>query len=314
MNIGSKPSRLKGLLRRSSLAFTPKRKAICIGVSSDLAFAACITFLNFSQFHKEGDFDYLLYSDKNLDSLIAPLSKAGLDVQAIIYRPRIPWQKLWGSKSIAYFSPMVLSKFEALPLLAKYDQVVWLDYDVVIQRTFHELGELTSPVSFMEGSKLGESFIDISNFPSKIINADGVSAELMVFNKNLDSPLEIYESLHEQYSKHFANLRLPEQALFGLVFHELGVRKTILERRRFSPRSLDNRLEELPFMLHGSHSGKFWDGGQFDAGWELYNQKWLDLGGRSFSKQMHARAKALRKIRYVIARLMLAFGHRWEKT
>lgn len=294
--------------RRSVLSYPHAKRAICIGVSSDLAFAACVTFLNFWHFHQDEDFDYLLFSEKNLDDLIAPLSKVGLEVRSIIYRPPIPWKKLWGSKSVAYFSPMVLSKFEALPLLGKYDQVVWLDYDVVIQRRFYELKELTSPVSFMEGSNLGESFVDTNHFPPTIINADGVSAELMVFNKNLNSPLELYETLHKLYLKHFANLRLPEQALYGLVFHENGVRKTVLERRRFSPRSLDKGLKEPPLMLHGSHSGKFWDGGQFDAGWELYYEQWLNLGGKSFSKEAHARAKALRKIKYGLARLVLAFG------
>lgn len=284
---------------------TKSKIAVGIGVSSDLAFAACVTFLNIAKFNDTSKYTFYLFSDRNTEVLVAPLRKSGLEVRTIVYKPPVDWRKLWGCRSVAYFSPMVLSKFEALSLVEKHDLVIWLDYDVVILRSFEELEDIDTPFAFMEGSNLGESFTDPSVLDESVKHASGVSSELMVFRNTLLDSHVLKRKLYEEFESHFDNLRLPEQAIFGVVLRELNVQSTVLERSRFSPRTVNPYSPETPLMLHAAHAGKFWDGGQPDPRWEVHYSKWLDLGGQKFSGAKHLRVKTLRKVRYVFARLAL---------
>jgi hypothetical protein len=140
----------------------------------------------------------------------------GADFEVEVYRPRVDWTKLWGSRAIAYFSPLVLAKFEGFRLLSSFPTVVWLDYDIVIRAPLSELwtrGEFD--IAYLSSSQPMKNGFTVA---PKGIDGDkeGMSAALIVFKRSFRDWECASQDLYSIFSRNYSNLYYPEQAVFDL--------------------------------------------------------------------------------------------------
>lgn len=282
--------------------------AVCLGVSSDLAFAAAITILNFSNLHPNSRTKFYLFSDKKLEGLLQPLVRRGLNIDSIVYEPPVSTISLWSSREIAYFSPLVLSKFEALKLLESHKKVLWLDYDIVIRKPLHELLSREEPVCFVGGGEARVSFHKDAPFTEGFMGKVGVNAGIMLFTSNFPNAQLNHSELYHLFEQNMSYIRLPEQAIFTLLFELNTIRPGHLDAATYCARAGKKLENEDPSVLHSPYKAKFWNGGPYSAEWQELYDEWISIGGRSFSSFRHEFSKSLRKVKYVLATALRMMG------
>ena len=64
-----------------------EKTAVCIGLTHDFEFAAGVVLLNFIDLHGSSNFDFKIYSDKDLPRLKRIMLSQGVGVEVIKYRP-----------------------------------------------------------------------------------------------------------------------------------------------------------------------------------------------------------------------------------
>jgi lipopolysaccharide biosynthesis glycosyltransferase len=280
-----------------------EKVAICISVSSDLAFAAAVTFINFISIHGTEGFHFRLFSDSKLPRMVNVFQKLGADFEVEVFRPPLSWVKLWGSRAIAYFSPMVLAKFEGFQLLDSFPRVVWLDYDIVITKSIAELWTREGFDFAYAGSSQpkGSGF----TIPPEVIKPDeeGMSAGILAFRRGFLGYGNAASELYKLFNTHHSHLYYPEQAIFDLY----------LDRHPgFKHWKLDEKFGSYPgnevpgnAILHAYGSKKFWSGLHNDL-WVNYHSEWLSRGGWSWNPILSKCYKAVRAAKHILARVLLA--------
>lgn len=286
------------LSQESESVSSDKGTAVCFSASSDLAFAIGVTLLNFVSIHGSEGFHFRIFSDTKLEKLVSIFVKLGVDIKVERYRPPVSWFELWSSKAIAYFSPLVLAKFEGFRLLEHFRTVIWLDYDIVLQASLEELwtkkdfdiGYLGSSQPISKGFIVPPVGIDGSR--------EGFHAATIVFKRSFKGFETACQELYSLFSKNAANLYYPEQAVFDLF---------LASRKDFVRWELDASFGQYPGnelpdtkILHAYGSKKFWNG-LGDPTWTRFYENWLALGGAPWSPLASRIKKGARAIRYLIA-------------
>lgn len=261
--------------------------AVAWGVSRDLVFAVGTSLLNFQEHHQDSEetISYFIYSNgwKKGDEL--PFSRMDLDITLYEYSPPIRPQTLLREKVFAYFTPLVLSKFEVLHQSKIFGTTVWLDYDIYIRAPILEAlknSRTGTLMSFMNGGKLEDAFIG-----QRIPHEDqhpkhlsfGMSAQIIVVSKT--EPQQSSRWLSDLYSfveKYPNRLYLPEQAAFNWLINQEGIAYEVIDRDIFGLHPKDSGPASLVEHCYGPK--KFWSG-EKHAGWESFFKKWLLLGGSS---------------------------------
>lgn len=278
--------------------------AICISSSSDLAFAAAVTFLNFIKIHGVEGFHFRFFSDSKLPRMQKIFRDLGANFEVEVYRPPISWLDLWGSRAIAYFSPLVLAKFEGFRLLSSFPTVVWLDYDVVITNSLAELWNRSDfDLAFMgSGQAIAKGFISP---PGDVdTESEGMSAGVMVFRSTFVDHAKVPSDLYGVYSKSYDSLYYPEQAVFDLYF---------LSKQSFVRWKLDSKFCSYPgiesprdLIIHSFGPKKFWNGLENES-WSSNYEEWLNLGGWLWNPSKTKLAKLVRGLKHMTARFLLLF-------
>jgi len=278
--------------------------AICISASSDLSFAAAVTFINFIRIHGVEGFHFRFFSNSRLPRMEKIFRDMGADFKVELYRPPVSWTKLWGSKAIAYFSPLVLAKFEGFRLLSSFATVLWLDYDIVISGSLAELWKRRDfDLAFMgSGQAMAKGFIST---PTEVDpEREGMSAGVMVLRSSFANHDKVSPDLYGIYSKTYSSLYFPEQAVFDLYF---------LSNQDFVYWKLDDRFCAFPgresatnLITHSFGPKKFWNGLQNDS-WSSNYEEWLNSGGWSWNPLQSNLAKLVRGLKHLTARFLILF-------
>jgi lipopolysaccharide biosynthesis glycosyltransferase len=278
------------------------KTAVCIGVTSDLAFAACVTFINFSQHHNHEKFVFFLFSDKKLDNFAQPLRDMGLEVRTVKYRAPLSWLQLWRSRAIGYFSPLVLSKFEALRLLSDHQGVLWLDYDILIQKPLDEIlqaGEFDMSFVLSPGA-VSDAFPRLEELRiSQFGQSRGMSAGFLSLRNSFPNHQEAPDKLYELFNKFSKHLYLPEQGVFDLFFTNSHARIEHLDYSKYcSP--VENEFSSTSSIIHTAGPNKFWNSTDNDE-WSANYIKWKNAGGGGYHPLYSRIKRTARKMKYVLA-------------
>lgn len=187
------------------------------------------------------------------------------------------------------YTPLVFCKYECFKLLEKYDNVLWTDYDVVIQKDLRTL-VLDNPTGFK--SLYSPIFAEDFSFLSQIradgyeackrdhfdLNSVSIATGIFCLSRYFSDPGKIYRSciqFSEYYGKYLVH---PEQAVLNMVIarYQLNVRH-IPWLYAVHP---EKNIELVPdaFILHAYAQPKFWNGLHNDT-WQKNYEMWLQMGG-----------------------------------
>ncbi len=182
------------------------------------------------------------------------------------YRP-----KAKNDEVISYFSRMVYCKYECFALLDDYDEVVWSDYDVVVQDKLdefctingHEFNILTCSDgirTMLYKDLVHKEILDYD------LDCDGVSTPIFALSNKLPEYREIHRWCYDKTTAWGEDLYLPEQCIFGFAVQEFDIP---LRRYEFNEYACyPTKAVGGEKIIHAAGQPKFWDG--------LHNDTWDD--------------------------------------
>jgi len=279
-----------------------KKKAIVFCATGNMAFAIGSVMM-----------DIIAKTSLKFDEFVIihnGMNKKDIGILSSIYQTRFIRYKFPCSKSsfhegsLNYFTEMVYAKFECFNLLKDYSQLLYTDYDIVIQKDINELfdGKSSFKIMYTNNAKVSDQFFE----PIKEFNMDApaVSCALFFLQDSLPNYSILSDWCYVKAKKFGKNLRYPEQAIFDLLLQNYNLSPEVIpidpycSHPELTPNAVNAKI------LHAWGSKKFWNG-LYNVQFNQNYQKWLSLGGTPFKEKprwpLHVRIKR---------RLQIIFGLR----
>jgi lipopolysaccharide biosynthesis glycosyltransferase len=248
------------------------------GTHSDTAPIA-VFLMNMKQTN-DGLFDKVIVFHDGISSKDQKLMQQIMDVEFRLYKP--PFSSRNGVV-VNYFSPMLFCKYECLHLLDEYHQVVWSDYDVVIQKPLDEICTLpegvylaaTSSDTVTVKSRFYEHKID-AGIQKYDLNAQGLCAALMVFSDEMPNYNEMCDWCYHMTEEFDTALFCAEEAILSVMLQEYHLKFEVLNTAIYAVHP--NNMLGGESILHSSGEPKFWNG-LYNEVWDANYAEWLRMGG-----------------------------------
>lgn len=280
-----------------------KKTAIVFGLTSNHIFAVACVMMDLKKVSPGISDEIVIFYDNELTKRDKVLLNGILPSRFIKYDFPISDTSIFNQGTLNYFSKMVFSKFECLRLLDEYENVLWLDYDILVTG---DLSELITPCE--SGIKMMPSpGCPVRNQLHEPINdydmdAEANCASTFVFQDNLKNYQQLYAFCYaklEQYAKY---LYCPEQAIFDFMIQEFKLKIQPIDYKVYSPHPLDPGVEDAR-IVHAFGQPKFWNGLQNEQ-WNSNYNRWKALGGTRF--EVSFKSKLASKLSKVKSQLVAA--------
>jgi lipopolysaccharide biosynthesis glycosyltransferase len=279
-----------------------KCNAIVFGLTANHIFAVACVMMDLKRLTSSLIDEVVILHD-GIHPQDQKILEAILPTRFILYDFPLMSDRVRYSRSVQYFTKMVFTKFECLRLLDSYKNIVWMDYDIVIQS---DISELFSPcdtgIKIMRGGvSVREQLLEpVAEYE---MNTEGISTGLFVFHDNLKNYMEMYRFCYEKLESYAPILYMPDQAIFDFMIQEFEVQAELLEGGVYAthPTNLDNVAQAK--IIHSWGQPKFWNG-MHNAQWQANYNAWLQMGGSRY-KPLTTIDKALSKAKKILYRIRL---------
>ena len=175
---------------------------------------------------------------------------------------------------------MCFAHFEAFRLLEEYENVVWLDADILVREDMTGLMKL-APLAFAaDRHSVGEQFI--ASFQCKYdLNREAIRISMMVLGDSLPYE-EMYKWCYQEAWKYAAYSKNPEQAVINLCLQEFDLQPLLIPNdwQCCDPYIFEISIESR--CIHFGTEHKVWNDEKlfiFYPEWYRNHAKWLKLGG-----------------------------------
>ncbi|MBO5911298.1 MAG: hypothetical protein J6Q05_03800 [Elusimicrobiaceae bacterium] len=179
------------------------------------------------------------------------------------------------SKSIEYFTPALFARFEGFALAQKYDNVVCMDSDILVQKeiegalaTTHQIGMTPDRLPSLANNFWGP--IDGYDLSGPCLNAG-----FIVIKRPLPAA-QIHTWLYQMLHRYAPICYLGDQGLINLVFQHFKLTPTVLPVLYNKPASCPRRVLKKAYIIHATGPRKFWQYYYFDEWYEGY-KRWYQL-------------------------------------
>ena len=256
-----------------------KNNAVVFGLTADHIFAVACVMMDLKRLSpRMVDEVVILHNGINEKDMY--VLRSILPTRFILYDLAFS-SKVLNASAVQHFTKMVFTKFECLKLLDEYKNVMWLDYDMVIQRDISELfSPSTSGIKMMPGGLpvRGQLLEAVSKYD---MDAEGICACVFVFQEALSNYKELYSFCYEKLEEYAEILYMPEQAIFDFMLQEFGLKPYPIDGHLYSPHPTDFQYAPQARIIHSYGQPKFWNGLHNEQWANNYNA-WLKLGGSKY--------------------------------
>lgn len=267
-----------------------KYNAVVFGLTANHAFAVACVMMDIKRL-SPGMVDEVVIIHDGINKKDQRLLGSILPTRFILYDFPLISARVLNASAVQQFSRMVFTKFECLKLLNDYTNVMWSDYDIVIQSDISELfSHCDAGIKLMPSGMpvRGQLLAPIANYD---MTAEAIGAGLFVFQDHLKDYMEMYRFCYAELDKYAEVLYMPEQAIFDFMVQRFNLNPAPIDRRIYSPHPTDQVLASSAKIIHAYGQPKFWNGMQNEQ-WKKNYRTWIDMGGTKF------------KGRSIIARVM----------
>lgn len=254
-----------------------KNRAVVFGLTSNHIFAVACVMMDLKRLSPELADEIVVIHD-GVSARDQEILNGILPSRFVLYEFPVKSRRVLYAKSTQHFSKMVFTKFECLKLLDDYRNVMWLDYDIVVQA---DISGLFSPCE--SGIKMVPGGLQVrgqllKEVPEYDMTAEGVSAGTFVFQDTLKNYHQMYEFCYQKLIQYADVLYMPEQAIFDFMIQEFHLKPIPIDRRVYSPHPSDVQDAKVAKIIHAYGQPKFWNG-LHNEHWNQNYAAWLALGG-----------------------------------
>lgn len=277
-----------------------KNNAIVFGLTADHIFAVACVMLDLKRLCPDLADEIVIIHD-GVSVGDQRILGSILPARFIRYEFPLKSRNVLESSSVRQFTKMVFTKFECLRLLDDYKNVMWLDYDMVIQQGIAELFLPTEGgIRMMPGGLAvrGQLLQSVDEYD---MDAEGICACIFVFQDNLKNHKAMHQFCYEKLEKYAELLYMPEQAIFDFMIQEFKLNPIPIDVKVYSPHPTDATYAPQAKIIHAYGQPKFWNGLVNDQ-WNRNYQTWLQMGGSPYRRPTLAK-RLLGKAKKVRARI-----------
>ena len=280
-----------------------KNNAVVFGLTSNHVFAVACVMMDIKRICP-GMVDEVVIIHDGIRAKDQKILAAILPTRFIFYDLPANSRTVLGARVVRQFTKMVFSKFECLRLLDDYKNVMWLDYDMVVQRDISDLFSSCAPgIKMMPGGLpvRGQLLAPVDEFD---MEAEGMCACVFVFQEGLGNHEAMHRFCYDMLERYAEVLYLGEQAIFDFLLQEFRLAPMPIDARVYSAHPNDPVNAPHAKIIHAYGQPKFWNGIDNDQ-WHSNYRTWLSLGGTRYRKPPMAN-RLLRGIRGVAHRMRKA--------
>ncbi len=194
------------------------------------------------------------------------------------------------SPMINKFTPALFARFEAFSLLQKYQNVICLDSDILVQKELAGvLDEVKTQIGLTPDScpTVGHNFWGI--IPGYNLLAPCLNAGFIVLKNPLPAA-KMREWLYQMLAKYANICYLGDQGLMNLLLQEFNLTPTLLPALYNLPASSSTSMLKKAYIIHSTGHRKFWYYYYFDEWYQSYAQ-WYALSGQAVTVRTPANRK-----------------------
>jgi lipopolysaccharide biosynthesis glycosyltransferase len=262
---------------------TKKNRAVVFAVSKDLAFSVACVMMDIKKLSPNLA-DEIVVIHNGIQEKDQKLLTSILPTRFIHYSLPID-KSLISDDILNYFTEMVFAKFECLRLLDEYENVMLMDYDMVIQEDISELFEHCDSGTKMMPSEVTpvrkQLHVDIEDYDMDVI---GNCACIFVFQDHLKNYKKAYDFCYESLIKYHDKIYLPEQAIFDFMIQEFNLQICPIDGKIYSPHPTDSENAKNAKIIHAYGQPKFWNGLENEQ-WNKNYKIWIEMGGSKYKKK-----------------------------
>jgi lipopolysaccharide biosynthesis glycosyltransferase len=257
-----------------------KRNAVVFGLTADHIFAVACVMMDLKRI-VPGLIDEVVIIHDGVSLKDQMILESILPSRFILYDFPLKSKKVLQAPSVLHFTKMIFTKFECLRLLDNYNNVAWMDYDIVIQS---DMSELFSPSN--SGFKIARGGVTVREQLIKPVaeynmNAEGMGAHVFVVQDNLKKYTEMYRFCYTKLEEYAQVLFLPEQAIFDFMIQEFGVKPDFFDARVYGPHPRETADAMKAKIIHCWGQPKFWNG-THNVQWNANYSSWIKMGGSKY--------------------------------
>ena len=201
-----------------------KKVAIVFGLTHDFSFAVASVMMDIKRFSPNMASEIVVIHN-GINYKNQKLLNSNLPTRFIEYDFPIKDTSIFNQKTFVYFSKMVFSKYECLRLLEDYQNVIWLDYDIVIKKDISELLSKSETgikmIQSPENPVRKQLHEPISDYD---MDADGMCGSTFVFQDHLENYMSLYKFCYVSLRKYAKYLHFGEQAIFDFMIQEFNLK------------------------------------------------------------------------------------------
>jgi lipopolysaccharide biosynthesis glycosyltransferase len=269
-----------------------KNNAVVFGLTADHVFAVACVMMDLKRL-SPGLVDEVVVIHDGINKHNRMLLGSILPTRFILYDFPLKSRRVLNTGSVRHFTKMVFSKFECLRLLDDYKNVVWMDYDIVIQDALDELFlPCDTGIKMMPGGLpvRGQLLEPVREYD---MDTEGICACLFVLQDTLNNYRDLHRFCYDTLDQYAEILYMPEQAIFDFMIQEFKLKPASIDGRVYSPHPSDPINAANAKIIHAYGQPKFWNGIHNNQ-WNKNYHDWIKMGGNAYKKSSFIR-KVLKK-------------------
>lgn len=198
------------------------------------------------------------------------------------------------------FTKFMFARYEMFNYLDEFDNILWIDTDVLILGDLNELINKASKTGFAmlredEINKSAENTdINRTNFINDIPNYDMneylYCSGIIVINKKLKNYNKITNYLYDKTIEYADNLNLPDQGILNLMIQDFKIDVVpIGDNGKYGVYPKVGKDLSNAVIIHSWGKNKFWNSWylyKLFPEWKTYYDKWLKIGGSAYLKEI----------------------------
>ena len=249
----------------------------------------------------EEEQDIILYVNKKTDKRDENAIKS-IYKNAIINIYKSPFPKSFRNSNCALqWSLMTFARYECFSLIEKYNKVLYLDTDILIQKDIIDLLNIKENIAanFEETSlkAICENKIFAQRFKSDKYDLDKkvINTGVFLVNDSITNGNEIKDWCYKMSLKWLMN----DQPIINLSIQEFNINVYGFSDA-YNRYKLSKKGTEDACIIHALYGGKFWDTNDSEE-WNENNKKWIEFGGMAYDpKYVENKIKEINKIAWWI--------------
>jgi lipopolysaccharide biosynthesis glycosyltransferase len=268
-----------------------KKRAIVLGITSDLAFAAGVMLISLKRHlapHVDGYDVVIIHDGKLHENDVRLFSRIWPDCALVDHTPL----HLDPDAFPAAFHPAYIYRLESFRMLDEYKTLLWLDCDLAIQDDISELfeyGPFAMAIDNFSKPLTANGLTLQSNFRTPLagydMDAEFYNTGVMVFQDTIPEPSAIYEWCMKTLVSLHDILIYQDQPVLNMLVQKRRDMFTIFPAQRFNsfvPLASSNTAA----IVHAIGRRKFWNDAFVALAypeWQRDYHRWLRMGGSPYA-------------------------------